>query len=83
VLALLLQRRVVPGGGPFPQRLACMLARAFTFCRIASGRGPFRQHLVNEGEYGAVSALAEGTAGIEPAGEAQRATTAKSEALAP
>jgi len=60
-----------------------MLARAFTFCRIASGRGPFRQQLANEGEYDAVSALAEGTAGIKPAGEAQRATTAKSEALAP
>ena len=53
------------------------------FCRIASGRGPFRQHLANEGEYDAVSVLAEGTAGIKPAGEAQRATTAKSEALAP
>jgi hypothetical protein len=32
---------------------------------------------------GAAPALAEDTAGIEPAGEAERATTAKSEALAP
>jgi hypothetical protein len=32
---------------------------------------------------GAAPALAEGTAGVEPAGEAEKATAAKSEALVP